>query len=363
MTNVIVVSTPDDGTCGIGTYTGSLAAALPGAVDPRPVHIELGAVDPVEYLRAAARVATADGSVVHVQHEYGIFGPKSIMSWLFFPLLFVVSRVRGLPVVLTAHSVWNRETIGPPLEPLKRVYVWLNNRMLALVAHHIVFLSEATHEKFRASVPGGYCRTEVIPHGVQVRTMDLARTEAKEHFGFDEDDTVIVEPGYVRPEKGTDRFVSLADHLPEHEFLVAGGGQEGYTEFASRVAEEASENVTVTGQLSDELFHAAFVAADVVVLPYRTVSQSGVFNWCAAYERPVVASDLSYFRRLRSEWGCVQLCDPEDVDAMATRVSELLADPDSRERIVEGMVEFRESHSMERVAERHRTLYQSYDDP
>jgi glycosyltransferase involved in cell wall biosynthesis len=303
---------------------------------------------------AAIRAGLTDDPTIHVQHEYGIYGPKSLWSFLFFPILFVLSRIRGQSVVVTFHSAWNDDTIGPPLMGPKRLYVTVNNQLLAATVDHAIFLSDNASAAFQQSVK--LADIEIFPHGVQVDTESLDQGSAKERLGYDPETTLVVQPGYIRQEKGCDAFVKIATHFENVQFLLAGGCQSDKS-YCESVREAAPENVRITGQLPDRLFHAAFNAADMVVLPYREVTQSGVFNWCVAYELPVLGSDSEYFRSLRLEWGCTETVDTEDATTAASRLRNLLEDKARREALCEGMAAYRDAASMTSVADRHEKLY------
>lgn len=360
MTSVTFVSTPNDGTCGIGTYMGTLLTGLDSDVDVLHVTVPLGSWNPISYLLGAMEAGTAESNVIHVQHEYGIFGPKSLMSWLFFPLLYLVCWLRGKEVVVTLHSAWNDETIGPPFVSLKRVYVRFNNALIATVADHAVFLSENCKDRFLESA--SVSSYEVLAHGVQTETVDMDPAIAKERFGYDPDDIVVVEPGYVRPEKGYETFLNVADRLDDYKFLVAGGSQtDENDEYVAELSQKATENVRITGTLEDSGFHEAFIAADVILLPYREVTQSGVFNWCVAYGLPVVASDEEYFRNLHDEWDCVALFESGDADHAEATVRRLVADRDERNRLVGNMEAYRSAQSMDAVADDHVKIYHRLD--
>ncbi|GAA0671433.1 glycosyltransferase [Natronoarchaeum mannanilyticum] len=358
MSDVTMVTTPDDGSCGIGNYTGDLLRAMPEALDANEVYVELGSLDPFEFLRAAFEAGLSDAPTVHVQHEYGIFGPKSLMSWLFFPILFVLATLRDKRIVVTFHSAWNSDTVGAPLRPLKRAYVALNNRMVAAIADEAVFLSENCKEKFLESAP--LESVTVLPHGVPTETKPMDEADAKAEFGYDPDETVIVEPGYVRPEKGCDLFVDLARRLEDYSFLLAGGSQ-GADEYFEEIRREIPENVQMTGVLSDRRFHAAFIAADLVVLPYREVTQSGIFNWCAAYERPVVGSDEPYFERLSDNWDAVEVVDFNDIDRAASIVRTIVESDERSRELKERVGKYRSDRSFEGVVEKQLDIYQRAD--
>lgn len=354
MVDVTVVSTPDNGSCGIGTYTGDLLSEMPESVTVNWVTVPLRSLNPLPYLFAAVRTGLTNDSTIHVQHEYGIYGPKSIFSFLFFPILFVLTSLRGRRVIVTFHSAWNKDTIGPPMVGLKRVYVAVNNYLLAATADHAVFLSENAAATFQQSV--ALDDVEILPHGVQEDTSPMDQESAKELLGYKPDTMLAVEPGYIRREKGCDTFVEIARHIDGVQFLLAGGCQDA-EDYCESIRDAAPENVQITGQLPDEQFHAAFNAADVVVLPYREVTQSGVFNWCVAYELPVLGSDSKYFRSIEAEWGCVETVNMDDATVAARRLRELLDNDCQRDNLREGMTAYRNAASMSSVAERHSELY------
>lgn len=358
MVDVTVVAPPDDGSDGIGTYTGDLVGSFSEEVSTNYVSVPAGSTDPRPYLSAAIRAGRSGADVIHVQHEYALFGPNSLYSWPFFVVLSILARIDGVPLVITLHSAWNDETVaGESLAWLKRLYVRANNELIAAVGTHLVFLSENCLDSYFQSVPlEDY---SVFRHGVRVgATRDIDRAEAKTDFGYDPDDFVVVEPGYVREQKGIHVFVDVAERFPEVEFLVAGGPQdEAAATYAEELRERAPRNVQFTGHLPDERFHAAFVAADLACLPYLRMTQSGIFNWCVAYGVPVAASDHDYFTRLAAEWDCVDSFDPTDVDNVAETVGTLIESSERRATLAKGLAAFREANSFSSVAAEHLSLY------
>lgn len=356
MTSVTLVSTSDNGQCGIGTYTGALISDLDEEAEITHITVPLRSKNPFPYVSSAIRAGLTSDNVVHVQHEYGIFGPKSIWSWLFFPLLYFVATLRNKPVVLTLHSAWNEETIDPPLTPLKRVYVWLNNMLLVAGASYLILLSANCLERFEKSTT--LEQYEMMSHGVQTDTVSMTTADAKREFGYDPAQTVVVVPGYIRPEKGQDVFVEIADRATEYEFLIAGGVQADEDEGYLREIERSSpENVQITGVLNDDEFHAAFNAADFAVLPYREVTQSGIFNWCVAYEVPTIASEEAYFTRLDDQWNCVSLFDIDDPDSAVSRVQDLVEHDERTAELIEGMRNYEKASSMETIIDKHIGIY------
>lgn len=350
---VAFVSTGEDQNCGIATYTSSLQAAL-NVVSTR-IPLRLRSPNVFHYARQGFRAGRTDADVIHIQHEYGIFGPKSIASWAFFLALFVATTGRQVPVVTTFHSAWSAKTISRPLRRFKEVYVRLNNRLLAAVTDYALFLSEETQETFEqtARVP----QTKVLSHGVQTDVQTMDQREAKLQFGCDPDVPLVVEPGFVRPQKGYECFLDVAKRVDRASFLIGGGPQAGnYLDYFDRLKEQADGAAGVTGVLDDEDFHALFNAMDLALLPYETVTQSGIVNWCLAYEVPVVATDLDRFRELNESYGFPALFPEGDTEAAAEVVRHVLSDP---EDVDDAMRSYRDEHSMQNVANCHREIYES----
>lgn len=362
MTEVAMVATPDDGSCGVGTYAGDLRNHLDCEVEY--VELRTNSTDPKHFVLTSLSAVTASADVIHVQHEYGLFGTKTLYWWFFFPLLWLGAYLTSTPVVLTLHEVWTAETAGDSLQWLQLQYIRVVNLSLALVADHLIFLSETSEAAYHAATPITVPSTSRFPHGVNVgETRDIAPAEAKAMFGYEPSDTLVVEPGYISRQKGADVFAELAEQFPNHEFLLAGGARWASDEsLVSELRDDSSGNLQITGILDENAFHAAFRAADLVVLPYRKDGQSGVFNWCAAYALPVAGSDCDYFERLAVEWNCVELFDPTDLDDVAVVTQTLLSDDERRERLRERMREFREANRFERVSVQHQTLYRELVD-
>lgn len=326
---------------GVGAYADDLLARLDVDVCQFPVDREW--TNPIRYLRTA--IESSRNSAVHVQYVYGLFGPKGVFSLLFFPL---IAALADGPVVVTVHEVWTDEdTAG---SRLKQAYRRLIHETLARFSDELVFLSHNAEREFLESVSA--TETRVIPHGVKTERRNTSQAAAKELFGYESDETLITLHGFINHRKGCDRFLELADRMPDYEFLLAGGSRREDRE--SRLRERAPDNLQITGVLDDEEFEASFAASDLAVLPYRQIHQSGTFNWCATYGLPVVATSIPYFERLETEYGCVETTPPE---SLAETVRTVLEDDERRQELRQRMAEYRDENSFSAIAKETERLY------
>lgn len=358
--SVTMVATPGDGSCGIGTYARHLREGF-DTVTVRPVHVDQDRRTLPAMVALAVRAVRPEDDVVHLQHEYGLFRRSGsaypgVMGLIVVPLLAVLARLRGVRIVVTMHSVLTPSATAAPRRV--RAHLYVMHELFAVVADQLIFLSEDCAEDFRAHVPVE--RATVLPHGVNTEAAaEAERASAKAAFEYAPDDRVVVIPGFIRRPKGHDVFVAVAERCPDIEFLIAGGARPAGEEqaFAASVRERAGPNVAMTGVLSEQRFALALAAADLALLPYRVVSQSGTFNWAVAHHVPILGSDVPYFERMERRWGTVETAAIDDHDALADRVRDLLESPARRAALSENCRRYTHAHSFDRVADDHRRLY------
>lgn len=336
---------------GIGRYNRQLMDLIEGENDgsARLCSVEEGQSF-LAYIKNAAKATTGD--VTQIQFEYGLFRPKLLYAWVFLSALFLFSRLRKTPVIVTVHEVWTIETVGR----VQYTYVWLVHGFLALVASRLVFMSPNAEDDFR---PQPFAHTDKIPHGVDLtKTRDVDQRKARETFDLDLDSTVVAQIGYVSPRKGTDAFLELASSHPEYQFLLAGGPlREEDKPYFEQVTDNPPENVQVTGVLSDKEFHDVFVATDAAVLAYRDIRQSGILNWCFAYGTPAVCSAIEHFAHLREDGAELVLFD-ETEESYPTIDKALETALDNSETFERKMQAYGRDNSLTSTAERYVDLYQ-----
>jgi len=238
---------------------------------------------------------------------------------------------------------------------VRTLYANLMHLWLVLFCDHLVFLSENARTTFQEQSILG--TGTVIPHGVPTDET-VTVEDPKAHFEVPEDTFLVTQHGFVNRRKGFDTFLDIAEELPEFEFMIAGGPRdERFDDYYEQLETEAPENVRFTGVLDEEAFHAAFQASDLAILPYTSIYQSGIFNWCASIRVPTIASRIPYFEQLHAEYGAPELFDT--VDDASSLVRQLKANDSDRQELSENLEGYARENSFERVVERHYELYES----
>ena len=266
--------------------------------------------------------------------------------WLPIPSLDRRLLVRGRPRVYTMH--WRLPQAGTRIAgTLTRLLM----EMDAVVVH-----SEHGARRLQADFGVAPERLRVIPHGAfdyltrQEHEVPLPRE-------LETDAPVILAFGLIRPYKGTDVLLEAFRRVEGAELWVVGAPRmpmEPLRELARRAPGPVR---FVDRFVTDPEIPAFMRRADLVVLPYRNIEQSGVLYTALAFGRPMVLSAVGGFPEI-AEDGAARLVPPEDPQALATTLNELLEDPKARDALGEAASKAaRTRYSWARIGEQTVDLY------
>jgi glycosyltransferase involved in cell wall biosynthesis len=189
-------------------------------------------------------------------------------------------------------------------------------------------------------------KVEVIPHGVLDHLTMVAPVRPPE---LDEPSRpVVLFFGLIRPYKGLDVLYEAWRALaPDAELWVVGQPR-------VEVPDAPSGARVVPRFVSDAEAAWCFAHADVVVLPYREIDQSGVLFTALAFGRAMILSDVGGF----PEVDAAAHVPAGDAAALADALDRLLRDPGERERLAAAARQAAATtYAWPAIAERHAALY------
>ncbi len=354
--------------CGIATYTQYLTDALRSKQTDIYIVSHIGGsgqqVFPTfDYEdgdlaeKAFSTMVRFTPDIVHVQHEFGLYGKHLGVSVV--PLILEF-KMLGIPVVSTLHTVYT--DLDMPHRTILEAVITNSDRVIVHEGYQLDTLKSLMPEPL-------HDRIKVVPHGA--REIDIL-PDAKKKLGLPEDKKVILIIGYIRPSKNfelvIDIFPEILEKYPNAVLVMAGKtrGQE-YVEYRNQLLERianspARDNIIVLrGQLPQHVFDQVLCAADVVVLPYKIVSQSGILAHCLAFGRPIVASSgRALVDTLgRANTGIVCNDRREFIDAIV----KVLSDESLARQFCENARNFvRNNISWSIIADKHLELYRDITD-
>ncbi len=307
----VALMTPWDQQCGNAEYAKRLAVGLEKFADVIPFDMR-NFIDGERRVSAGemnryfadliGRVNRSDADLIHIQHEFCFFARRIGPSNRRFA---EVMRRLDKPVVVSLHtwlkSMTRNQRSRPSSQFVEGIFHQLRNRHIAAAIHRagaIVLHSKDTHKYFVETFPKLKKRVHVVPIPIERVASDHVSPSFVKHPR----DTWVMIPGFVSRYKGHGHLLSALKSLPEtFKLVVAGGvhpkdktGNDYWMDLIQQAdAWGLQSRIIFTGFLGDPVEQGAVLAqADVFVLPYDEVGQSGsaVLADALSYDRPVVTS-------------------------------------------------------------------------
>jgi len=256
--------------------------------------------------------------IVHIQHEFGLFGEQRGMNVIPLAYKFKLSQI---PIVITLHTVSEEPD-----------YEELTIRKALLETAGAIIVHEEYQRELIKEQSGYRDKIWVIPHGVR---KVKAASKTKKSLGLGDKKIALLQ-GYFRRSKNFERvvriFPEVAEEVDDALLLIASDARrpediayrDEFLEYVSK--SRARDRIKVLpGPFSHERFDLILSSADVTVLPYIRGAQSGIMAHCLAFGKPmVVSSDVQAMVDTvrKSKSGLVAGTDSELTDAIVKILTE-----------------------------------------
>ena len=229
------------------------------------------------------------------------------------------------------------------------------NRYFLRSVDGFIYMSEQVHRELRdyTAVPALFS-----PHPMFENFGSRAeRTEACRHLGLEPDKRYLLFFGLIRDYKGLDILLDAWAKITNDNLrlLIAG---EFYTDPAKYMPaiEGLGERVVLRNAfVADEDVKYWFSAADAVVLPYKTATQSGVTQVAYNFGVPPIVTDVGGLAEIVPD-GKVGFVVNPDAESVAEAIEKLYKD-DTLERFRSNMQEERKRFSWDEMCDRITELY------
>lgn len=244
-------------------------------------------------------------------------------------LLLLIYRLFRKRLVFTAHNVNAGERDGTDSR-LNRLTLKSQYRLVDHVFVHTKKMRQQLIEEYGLRPAA----VTVIPFGINnaVPHTDLQAAEARRRLGVAESEKTILFFGNIRTYKGlhylVEAFESLvSDGNGPYRLVIAGSkpneeGEQYWEGIERRIKDSRLESKIVQKiqYIPDDETEIYFKAADVAVLPYTYISQSGVLALSYSFELPVVATRVGSFEEEVVEGKTGFLCDAGSATDLARAI-------------------------------------------
>jgi glycosyltransferase involved in cell wall biosynthesis len=315
--------------------------------------------------------------IIHLQFEPGLYGlsfdltnPKNSVTYIDF----FYKKCKNIPIVTTFHtgyiiSQWFKSAslvkkegrigkLGIPLRFLIRFWKYI------LMYHAF---KNSIREKLNVSSEGimlsNYMSNhlgsgKVIYHGAEPSVFPRPTKEtAKAFFSLPQDKKIALAVGFKTATKGWDILKNM--NLPDDWVIVMNSSKSHYnTENYDIQGCITKKNNTIIdlqkGFLDDKSLSMLFYASDVVILPYKVISGSGVMFDALAHGLPFIASDLEFFKEFADKGlGITSKRKPNEFSKAIKYLEQ------NYSSYIESVSTFKKDLNWKHVATEHKSLYYS----
>ncbi len=252
----------------------------------------------------------------------------AVVQWWhpFFAPCLSACLPRNIPAAAVCHNLLPHEGF-PFAQALTERFM---RSMRTLVVH-------GGTDVDRASSFGGRVVTLFHPLYDQYLEGAPSRAEARRRLGIPEGRTVLLFFGLVRRYKGLDILIEAMKLLPDDTVLLAAGENYGDERELAEAASTLGDRFERHDRfIPDREVGVFFRAADIVVLPYRTATQSGVAQIALAFGKPMVVTDVGSLGETVQPGVTGEIAERPDAGLLAGAVMKcgrIVSDPGHGDRV------------------------------
>ncbi|MEN9918895.1 MAG: hypothetical protein RL662_1331 [Bacteroidota bacterium] len=251
------------------------------ADDDNPLIIDsqrvLSSVNPISYIRTARQIDKYAPDILIIPY------------WMSFlaPAFGVVARLvnKKIKIVALVHNAIPHE---------KRFFDKAFARFFFNRCHGFIVMSDLVRQDVLALKPNA--QILFAPHPIYDQYKErIDKTEACEKLGIDTEKRTLLFFGLIREYKGLDILIEGISILDDsYQLIIAGECYGDFSKYQQLIdASPQSANIKVFEQyIPDDMVTVLFSAADLLVLPYRSATQSGVVALAYQLELPMVATNV-----------------------------------------------------------------------
>jgi glycosyltransferase involved in cell wall biosynthesis len=286
---------------------------------------------------------------IHIQFTTELY-PK--FFFLFFLLLLKTLRI---PLIITQHEV----NIEKRFFQIRTLFY---EKPLYKLADVIIVHSEFARNQFKLK---GIEENHIItlPHGVHSPPL-VDKFQSRDMIEIDHEAKVILFLGFILPHKGIEYVIAalpnIIQRFPKTLFIVAGETKDvGYLQALKKLVEEQDlhMNVKFTGYVPEDQLNIYLSSADVVALPYSSITQSGILPLAVGAGIPVVASAVGGLKEVLKKHFVGLLVPPTDVEKITQAVVKLLSNASLYQLIIKNELNLAKQWSWKNVSKNHVLIY------
>jgi len=213
---------------------------------------------------------------------------------------------------------------------------YICNKLSDIIVVHNKFSYETIIEKSKIN---DLDKIHLIKHGGygDFTNNDISKESARKALGLEQNKKYVLFFGQIKELKGLDILLNAMSKINKDINLIIAGKtwKSKFTYYNSIIEKDKLENriIKKIEYIDDKTRDLLFNAADISVIPYKLVYQSGVMLMSMTYGLPVIASNLPANKEIIIDKENGILFKSEDVFDLSEKISSLIQDNEMIEKI------------------------------
>lgn len=305
--------------------------------------------------------------LVHIQHEYNLLG------WFGLPffILYFYLWANKIKTITTMHTVLSQnEKFKSRLIKtfLRKILYWAQNNVIGNVSEMIILHANFFKDILVSEYNVSKKKILIMPQGIIEGIPKYNKNKIKKELNLS--GPVYLLMGSMIFDHGHDIIINQAKEVGKTICVVAnlGSVNDRNSERMRKYLKQNQDYVRknnlskfVRFDISDindksPLWWKYFVAADLVLLPYRGGIGSGIFAHAMAAERPVIASNIQFFNEIAMKSDCIKTVSK---DSEYPRLIKEAMNPKNYKKMKNGCEKYLKKYGLSVLGKKYKKIYLS----
>jgi glycosyltransferase involved in cell wall biosynthesis len=259
--------------------------------------------------------------ILHLHHEYNLLGYYGLPYFFVFPILKLLKK----KIIVTMHTVLSKNekfSENRIKVILRRLLYSSQNRLIRKFCDVIHVNEDFAKEILIKDYHFNPEKIIVIPQGVIDNIEIPDKQKSRKELSLS--GKVYLMMGNLTVDTGADRIINQADKIGKTILFVTNpkavntSNREKVQDFIQLNQEIVKRNNFQKfvrfdlKEIPNDLWWKYMSACDLVLQAYRGGVRSGVFSEAMAAKKPVVASNISFFKEMAKKYGSLKIVEKDE---------------------------------------------------
>ena len=172
----------------------------------------------------------------------------------------------------------------------------------------------------------------VVPHGsfnFYDKSTEITSEKARVELGISQNKIVLLYFGFIKPYKGLDILLTCFEEWKENNLTLIIAGDVESNQLKDELLlrlKRVPKNLSILTDLNfiePSKIPIYFNAADMVVLPYKKITHSGVLHLAYSFAKPVLATKVGDFEESIDNFKSGLLVNPDDISDLSKALKKI----------------------------------------